>query len=107
MRFTLVYSGRLPGSGNAKVKHGIREKMHPQLKELWSTHPALTENQYLVGGAVKAGVPDQDRGVLLADVGQRKFSSLVHPYLKLYAELDILLLRPVPPGTVNLACWRY
>jgi hypothetical protein len=41
-----------------------------------------------------------DRGKLLAKVGQNNFATLVNPYLRLYAELDILVLRPEAPGAL-------
>jgi hypothetical protein len=45
MKFTLTYSGSLLASGNkpkpAEV-WAIRNAIHPQLAELWQTHPVLT-----------------------------------------------------------------
>jgi hypothetical protein len=45
MQFRLVYQGPLPSGGNKsnkpEVKQAIREQFHPQLKELWRTHPFL------------------------------------------------------------------
>jgi hypothetical protein len=45
MRFTLIYDGSLPaqGDGGSRVsrKQVIRDQIHPQLEELWNTHPAL------------------------------------------------------------------
>jgi len=46
MKFTLHYDGSLPSSGNkAKVeaKWDIRGRLHPQLKDLWASHPALRQ----------------------------------------------------------------
>jgi hypothetical protein len=42
----------------------------------------------------------EDVGILLTEIAGTDFSSLVHPQLKLYAELDILVLRPEAPGAV-------
>lgn len=44
MKFTLHYDGPLPSSGNKPKnadKWEIRSKLHPQLVDLWSSHPAL------------------------------------------------------------------
>ena len=44
VKFTLTYEGSLPSSGNKskpEVKWEIRKKLHPQLKDLWGSHPAL------------------------------------------------------------------
>lgn len=46
MKFTLHYDGPLPSSGNkAKVeaKWDIRGRLHPQFKDLWTSHPALRQ----------------------------------------------------------------
>jgi hypothetical protein len=40
MEFRLVYEGALKAKATPKHKHGIREALHPQLKELWQ-HPSL------------------------------------------------------------------
>jgi hypothetical protein len=97
MKFTLTYSGRLPGSSNAAVKHGIRRAFHPQLQELWRTHPALAGKQNYMIRRTGDGETDGD-GALLETVGGRDYVALVHPFFKLYAELDILLLRPEALG---------
>jgi hypothetical protein len=57
MKFTLTYDGELPASGNSpkpKDKWEIRRRLHPQLAELWQTHPVLRR--------MKAGVwvPPED-----------------------------------------------
>jgi hypothetical protein len=44
MKFTLHYDGPLPSSGNKgknDEKWDIRKKLHPQLLDLWASHPAL------------------------------------------------------------------
>jgi hypothetical protein len=84
MRFTLTYQGCLPSSSDAKQKHRIRTELHPQLKELWRTHPALADGQ----------------AKSLKEIGGHDFAALVHPWQFLYAELDILVLRPEAPGAV-------
>ncbi|WP_433268994.1 hypothetical protein ACQPZF_05715 [Actinosynnema sp. CS-041913] len=100
MRFTLTYSGRLPSSSNAGVKHRIRLDLHPQLKELWNTHPALAEKQDWITPPNVPVLREEERGVLLKEVGGNYFATLVNPYLRLYTELDILVLRPENPGAL-------
>ncbi|MFI5588137.1 hypothetical protein ACIA5G_24000 [Amycolatopsis sp. NPDC051758] len=96
MRFTLTYTGRLPSSSDKKVKHEIRLKLHPQLQELWRTHPALAVKQQWVD----RNASESDAGVFLTEVADTDFATLVHPHHKLYAELDILVLRPEAPGAI-------
>jgi hypothetical protein len=46
MKFTLTYDGPLPASANKpkpQAKWDIRKALHPQLKDLWTSHPALRE----------------------------------------------------------------
>lgn len=46
MKFTLHYDGPLPSSGNKAqiaAKWDIRTKLHPQLEDLWASHPALLQ----------------------------------------------------------------
>ncbi|MFD9431470.1 hypothetical protein [Streptomyces sp. NPDC060002] len=99
MHFTLTYNGQLPSSSNAKVKHDIRRKLHPQLKELWRTHPALAHSANLVTRN-SGEEEDSSDASLLTDIQGNDFASLVHPRQYLYAELDILMLRPEAPGAV-------
>jgi hypothetical protein len=59
MKFTLTYDGRLPPSANKPkndIKWEIRKRLHPQLYDLWTSHPALRaveEHRHFpkVGGA--------------------------------------------------------
>jgi hypothetical protein len=54
LQFRLVYQGPLPSGGNgsnkAKIKHAIRQQFHPQIKQLWVTHPFLKRYFELVVG---------------------------------------------------------
>lgn len=46
VKFTLTYEGRLPSSGNgakSAAKWDIRNKLHPQLKDLWENDAALRD----------------------------------------------------------------
>lgn len=99
MHFTITYSGQLPSSSNATVKHRIRRALHPQLKELWRTHPALDGYANLVSR--KSGEEeDSSDALFLTEIQGNDFATLVHPRYMLYAELDILMLRPEAPGAV-------
>ncbi|WP_199040033.1 hypothetical protein [Glycomyces salinus] len=100
MRFTLTYNGRLPATSNAKTKHHIRRELHPQVKELWRTHPALVGHSTFIESGPDRSDPDSDVGRLLTSIDGNDFASLVHPYLRLHAELDIFVLRPEPPGAL-------
>ncbi|MGH3951392.1 MAG: hypothetical protein ACRDSE_20120 [Pseudonocardiaceae bacterium] len=100
MRFTLTYTGRLPGSSDAKVKHRIRLELHPQLKALWATHPALVNKENWIAESQIDSSDENKKAILIKEIDGNVFASLVHPYLRLYAELDILVLRPNAPGAV-------
>lgn len=102
MRFTLTYAGQLPSRGDARSKHEIRKEFHPQLKELWRTHPALTLHPQWISRVHQPGQSADGLGGFLTVVAGHDFASLIHPYMKLYAELDILVLRPEAPGAVIL-----
>ncbi|MGW6721728.1 hypothetical protein [Streptomyces sp. NPDC054995] len=81
------------------MKHRIRRELHPQIKELWQTHPALTNSTNLVSRD-NGEEGDSSDAKFLTDIQGNDFATLVHPYYKLYAELDILMLRPEAPGAV-------
>lgn len=101
MRFTLTYSGPLKASGDAKTKHQVRQQLHPQLKTLWATHPALNRKSNWVQQPLAADdTNNEGNGSLLTLIDDKPFATLVHPNLQAYAELDILLLRPEAPGAV-------
>jgi hypothetical protein len=82
--FTLTYDGSLPSNGRAQQKHDMRVAFHPQLSDLWN-QPGIGQN------ANEAPV---------ADVGGKKFRSLVHPRWTFRADLDITMLRPEEPGNL-------
>ena len=91
MRFRLVYEGPLPSGSRAsprkKEKHEIRKKLHPQLRELWRTHP-------------------QCRGVEPENVANEyqaygfRWVPLVRKDAGMDCALDILFLRRDIPGGV-------
>lgn len=44
MKFKLTFEGELPSSGNSPKPADvwrIRNELHPQLADLWNTHPTL------------------------------------------------------------------
>ena len=92
MEFVLTYEGALPATGRPVQKHQIRRALHPQLRELWKTHPGLQANEYLLDVSALDSV--------VRPVGPFNFATLVCDGLKLMAALDILLLRPGRPGAV-------
>lgn len=89
MRFTLTYDGLLQPSGSAADKMRIRQAMHKQLAVLWQTEP-LSDSAKLM----------QPGGAHLTTIGGHDFTAVIHDYLKLRAELDILLLRAAPAGNI-------
>ncbi|MFN2588571.1 MAG: hypothetical protein ABR613_10715 [Actinomycetota bacterium] len=92
MEFVLTYEGTLPAAGTAAQKHRIRRTLHPQLRELWKTHAGLEANQYLLEPSAMGSVVRQ--------LGPFNFAPFVCAELSLLAALDVLLLRPGPPGAV-------
>lgn len=62
-------------------------------------HPALENDQDWVT-PIDPESSSEEAGKLLSTVGDNTFAALVHPYLRLYCELDILVLRPETPGSI-------
>ena len=126
MRFHLVYSGPLSGSGNKPKPDEvarIRDAFHPQLKLLWETHTALKRlrqtaivlnkpEDYFGSADDSPFKKDQDLGYypgehetdLCAAIIQRDkgFIPLVRNSLSLNCDLDILFLRQEDPGSLVL-----
>jgi hypothetical protein len=94
MRFTLTYDGPLASNGTTQRKHDIRRKFHPQLKELWK-HPPLKERENWI-------TKGKDDAAMLKKVGDHHFAALVIDGQYLFAELEIMLLRPEAPGNIVL-----
>lgn len=86
MEFTLAYDGPLATNGRPSQKHDIRMSLHPQLQELWQHQPLSQFNN------------DQDAQT--SNVGGHRFTSIVHPRWHFRARLEILMLRPQPPGGI-------
>ena len=128
MRFHLVYSGPLRASGNKskpKDVQAIRDKFHPQLELLWTSHAALKLLRHA------ARVP-KDREVALGhwhpptsplwdlydpneplqegfvdlcepiEKGNNRYLPLVRKSLGLACSLDIMFLRQEDPGELVL-----
>jgi hypothetical protein len=126
MKFTLTYDGPLPSSGNKPkndAKWEIRKKLHPQLKDLWASHPALRaveDNRHFpkTGGAFLMQAHHQYPGPVLPVGGLERaprgildlcepinkhdawFRPLVRESYALHCGLNILFLRKEAPGRV-------
>lgn len=121
MRFHLVYSGSLPASASSSKPSDvrrIREDLHPQLANLWATHPALkalnedgakriANNTHLLGMQQPTArqmmrlVPQEYQDVIPElSVGTCKYIPLVRESLHLSCELEILFLRQQDPGAL-------
>lgn len=114
MEFRLLYQGELLPSGNsnrrATEKHAIRRSLHPQLRRLWQSHPALQELARRVGieRARQLNEPSYPRetdkqhhiDLGITAMGQNwqragyDFVPLVTSRHGIRCSLDILLLRP-------------
>jgi hypothetical protein len=102
MRFTLIYDGPLPAQtahdSRINYKQEIRNQLHPQLAELWTTHPALHKAferwQEHKESLVFEGL------ILTSKVGNFRFLPLVTKDAYLLCELDILFLRYEPKGNI-------
>lgn len=92
MEFRLSYRGELKANGDREHKHNLRRHFHRQLMELWK-QPPLTGKPGLTSAMPKPGQFSLSR-----TVGVFRFVPLVSTRLHATAELEILLLRPGPPG---------
>jgi hypothetical protein len=93
MEFRLVYEGRLPAassSSRAKEKQEIRKVLHPQLRQLWQTHPRLRSAWLNLN-------LHMDHHATKAQFGFRLLP-LVCNYFDSVCALDILFLRRDKPG---------
>jgi len=101
MQFRLTYRGPLRANGNVDGKHRIRTWFHVQLRQLWQQPPLnrLTRE----GDTILARPPVPNKfTTVLEQVDQFWFAPLVTTRLKVVALLDILMLRPEPPGAIIL-----
>lgn len=105
MDFRLTYAGPLQSIGSRgrpKHVHEIRRHFHQQLKHLWETEPYLKSafHSHPFTGRVR---PERRLHDYLAAQFPRcgfNFLPLVTKDLRLLCGLDILLLRPEPPGAL-------
>jgi hypothetical protein len=121
MRFRLTYHDDLKSSGNRsqpEAKWVIRNAIHSQLAELWTTHPALSGvglTTQVIGNAFISdspliGTADIDvttprtrvRAELAAPIERdgRSYIPLVRKSMELACGLDILFLRREEPGSI-------
>ncbi len=96
MEFTLVYEGQLKANGSIKDKQILRRAFHTQLRALISQPPFSNR---------------PDSGIVYCDDGPQQlspfhqvsgfsFCPLISARMKAIAELDIVMLRPEPPGAI-------
>jgi hypothetical protein len=134
MKFTLTYFGELHAAGNnsprAKEKWDIRKALHPQLDELWQTHPVLkgfglaAEGRVRIDSHLRTGhdpswrrPPEPRVEVEMRmernartvnairkpiNVGGFGFIPLVRHSLSLACDLDIIFMRKEEPGSLIL-----
>lgn len=95
MEFTLVYEGPLRANGSVSAKQKLRRAFHLQLRELRSQPPF---NQERNPDFLTVGLPDEPQN--FQNLSGFTFVPLVSTYLKAIAELDIIMLRPEPPGSI-------
>jgi hypothetical protein len=94
MRFTLTFEGALPANGGSAAKQTIRRQIHPQLKQLWSLPPLDKHTNTLLSEEQTI------RPCVISRLENFRFAPLVSTKLKLIAKLQILFLRPEPPGNL-------
>ncbi len=103
MQFRLTYEGRLKSgtSASPEHKHEIRRFFHPQLRRLWDTHPFFKEDKAWVYNPPRTKAKHTSRkrqlGELCSCCGY-KFVPIASNDLLVHCSLDILFLRPDPPG---------
>ena len=92
MEFRLSYRGELKGNGGREHKHELRRHFHQQLTELWKQPPLVDWPEF----AAEMTKPGQVS--LSINMGAFRFVPLVSSKLHAIADLEVLLLRPGPPG---------
>ncbi|MFH1372055.1 MAG: hypothetical protein ABII09_12325 [Planctomycetota bacterium] len=105
MEFTLVYRGQLKPDKSAEVKDKwyIRREIHKQLAELWKQEPLyshMQDSHNLLNNIVVDGNPQTNLTSIIRKVDGFRFIPLVCLKLNLVAELNVIFLRPEPPGLI-------
>jgi hypothetical protein len=131
MKFTLTFDGSLPPSANRpknEAKWAIRKSFHPQLVDLWSSHPSLCQferdgryfpkhggaslrqTHHLHPGPILPSAVELEeaarRGADIIDLGESInkhgawFRPLVRESCALHCGLKILFLRKEAPGKI-------
>ena len=103
MEFTLVYQGPLKANGSIRDKQDIRQEFHKQLAELWKQEPLSSLEKENPGSIRDAMLPNTVLNhpiLFMQRVCDFQFIPLVSLKLNLVAELDIIFLRPEPPGCI-------
>ena len=95
MEFYLHYRGRLKGNARPSEKHSLRQHFHKQLKELWSQKPL---SDYAIDPSTEDFTNQESSFV--RKIGSFVFVPLINESMNLIAELEIILLRPEPPGAI-------
>ena len=100
MKFRLTYRGRLQARNSSSVedKQELRRHFHQQLAVLWK-QPPLNEFHEMLD-INKLGKPNEI--CLIKNVGPFQFAPIVTSVFgwNAIAELEILFLRPSPPGAL-------
>ncbi len=97
MEFRLVYEGPLKANGKIAHKHQIRQCFHQQLRKLWNQLP-LRDYKHLLSKEVPEGEVS-----IIEEANGFSFAPLVTNRLLIYAEINILMLRPEEPGSIVLS----
>lgn len=92
MEFRLSYRGELKANGDRQHKHELRRHFHGQLAELWKQSPLVNRPEF----AAEMTKPGQVSLSIM--MGTFRFVPLVSTRLYAIADLEVLLLRPGPPG---------
>jgi hypothetical protein len=97
MPFRLTYRGPLKANGGPAHKHDLRRHFHAQLKQLWSREPLLSFGS---GRGAFLRCQNDAPGRAIYPLDGVNYACLVTERLYLHCELEILFLRPSPPGAL-------
>ncbi|MFH1719292.1 MAG: hypothetical protein ABIF19_18215 [Planctomycetota bacterium] len=96
MEFTLKYEGLLRANGSVKDKQALRRAFHSQLRELTLQPPFSNRPD---SGLVYDD-NEREEPCCLFELSGFNFRPLISVRMKAIAELDIIMLRPEPPGAI-------